>query len=688
MKKILALFLSLAMAVTLVIPALAEENHVTQAQIKSSIEDIINFRKGENDKIITEDILSNIMTSGTNWLIIGLARNGYEEDYDAYISALKAAVEDKYNSDPDNKLGQPTDFAKVILTAGAVGYDATNFGKDSSGKSINLLSDGIYNNEKLETQGLNGLVYGLLALDSKDYEIPEGALYTRESIISKILSNQTSDGGFAYFGDDADPDMTAMTLQALAKYYYDEKTYTYDYKGESVTKSVKEVFDQGLSALSNIQNSQGGFTSWGYTSSASAAQVILAVSSVGIDVQKYEPLIKNGNSLMDFLMTFKCADGGFANTVASGEKPQSNAMITDQILYTLVGYERMINGQRNLYDYNEETDKTKFVIECDGNEYILSFNDQTSEYNLELPLNAKNIKFKNIPSNSYDKINIGLNEEVEIKDSIDLNFVSRTGDIRNYKINISLSDKAAVKSIIDKINSLPSKISLDDKDNIEKLLSEYNSLSSSDKEKVTNIEKLNLAKTELDKLLEEQKTETEKQQNEIKSEIEKLYKEYTVNDLAKISVLSDKLSKMEDFGDKKALEEKLLFMKNEIETKIKKAQDLNERIWNEIDPMNITLKDKEKILAFEKEYNELDEDVRDKVTNYQDIIDAKKVIEELEKQALNSESEENNKNNVSNEQETSSQSETVNTGDNMNFAFIFSLMIISLFGTAYFKKVK
>lgn len=702
MKKVLSLFLGVVAAITLVIPASAKENKVPQTEIKSSIEGIINYKKSHYDEIIGEISKNPIKY---NWLVLGLSRQGYKEDYDMYASLLKTVVEDKYKNDPENKLGQPTDFAKVILTLGAIGKDATDFGKDANEKAINLVADGVYNNAKFEKQGLNGLVYGLLALDSKNFEVPEGALYTRDSIIPKILANQTPDGGFAFFGDVADPDMTAMTLQALAKYYNDDKTYTYEYKGESVSKSVKQVFDEGLAVLSKIQNPQGGFTSWGFTSSASAAQVVLAASSVGIDVQNYEPLIKNGNSLIDFIMTFKSADGGFANTVKPGEEPVTDSIITDQILYCLVGYDRMLNGQRNLYDYAEEPNKTAFVIKCGENEYNIPFDERTSEYSLDLPTNATTIEFKNIPANAYDKSNIKANEPVSVKDSITVTLVSRTGETRNYTIKIALSDAAAVKSVVEKINALPEAVTLKDKENIEKILKEYNSLSDSDKLKITNVNKLNKAKADLDKLIEEDKALKEKEQKQIKEEIENLSKNYTVKDLAKISALSDKLSKMEDFADKKALSDKLASMNNEINNRIKLADDLNKRIWEELDPLKITLADKDKVIEFEKAYNALPNDVKDRVTNYQDVIDAKKAIEELENKAPEQDvsgnkvpednisgdkASENDEGSVvpSEYQDNISNEGSINTGDNMNVVLMLSLMMISLFGMGYVKKVK
>lgn len=79
----------------------------------------------------------------------------------------------------------------------------------------------------LGRQGINGLIWGLITLDSMYYEIPEGAYYSRDDIIVQILGLQLADGGWALTGSVSDPDITAMTLQCFAPYYNSEKEYTY-----------------------------------------------------------------------------------------------------------------------------------------------------------------------------------------------------------------------------------------------------------------------------------------------------------------------------------------------------------------------------------------------------------------------------------------------------------------------------
>ena len=50
-------------------------------------------------------------------------------------------------------------------------------------------------------------------------------------------------------GEDADPDLTSMALQALAKY--------------REQSSVRPAVDRALVCLSAMQNADGGFSSWG-----------------------------------------------------------------------------------------------------------------------------------------------------------------------------------------------------------------------------------------------------------------------------------------------------------------------------------------------------------------------------------------------------------------------------------------
>ncbi len=67
-------------------------------------------------------------------------------------------------------------------------------------------------------EGGNEPMWALLALDSRDYTEPAGALWTRDKLATElILQYQNPEGGFGLTDNvTASVDMTAMAVQALA----------------------------------------------------------------------------------------------------------------------------------------------------------------------------------------------------------------------------------------------------------------------------------------------------------------------------------------------------------------------------------------------------------------------------------------------------------------------------------------
>ena len=138
--------------------------------------------------------------------------------------------------------------------------------------------------------------------------------------------------------------MTAMVLQALAPYY-------------GTNAEVKSAVDEALKCLSDLQNSDGGYASWGTTNSESCAQVITALTALGIDPDNDSRFVKNGNSVVDAFLSFYVEGGGFAHVAGGGV----NGMATEQGYYTLAAYSRWVNGQTSLYDMSD------VEIEAGGN---------------------------------------------------------------------------------------------------------------------------------------------------------------------------------------------------------------------------------------------------------------------------------------------------------------------------------
>ena len=272
-----------------------------------------------------------VNSTGGEWMVIGLARSGRTVPtgyYDNVVEYVKAKADANERLHP----AKVTDNARVILALTAIGKDVTNVG------GHNLLK-GLDSMDYVQAQDINGPIFTLIALDSHNY--PTMGDVTREKLIQVILDAQLNDGGWDLSADKADPDMTAMAIQALAPYYKTNET-------------VKAAVDKALEALSALQRTDGGFGSWGTVNSESCAQVIVALTALGIDPTADSRFVKNGHTVLDALAGFYVTGGGFRHT-AGGER---NDMATEQGYYALAAYYRFLNGQTRLYDMSDVTIQT------------------------------------------------------------------------------------------------------------------------------------------------------------------------------------------------------------------------------------------------------------------------------------------------------------------------------------------
>lgn len=272
-----------------------------------------------------------VNSTGGEWMVIGLARSGRTVPagyYDNVVEYVKAKADANERLHPT----KVTDNARVILALTAIGKDVTNVG------GHNLLK-GLDSMDYVQTQDINGPIFTLIALDSHNY--PTMGDVTREKLIQVILDAQLNDGGWDLSADKADPDMTAMAIQALAPYYKTNET-------------VKAAVDKALEALSALQRTDGGFDSWGTVNSESCAQVIVALTALGIDPTADSRFVKNGHTVLDALAGFYVTGGGFRHT-AGGER---NDMATEQGYYALAAYYRFANTQTRLYDMSDVTIQT------------------------------------------------------------------------------------------------------------------------------------------------------------------------------------------------------------------------------------------------------------------------------------------------------------------------------------------
>ena len=294
-------------------------------------------------KTIYENTVQNIAKEsayGSEWHILGLARSQYagcDEIFEKYYEDVVKKIKDSKGVLSKNKY---TEYSRVIVAVKAIGRNPKNTGGFD-------MTEKLLEKEKVTRQGLNGPVWALIALNTDGYADSSAEFKkTAKEYISYILDAEKDGGGWSLNSSEtnADADITAMALTALAPYYKEDSR-------------VKEAADRALAWLSEVQKDDGAYASWGTVNSESCAQVTVALTSLGIDPNKDERFIKNGKSVIDGLLGFY-TDGGFKH-VSTGKR---NAMATEQGYYALTAYFRFTGGKTSLYDMSDTGDATPVAL--------------------------------------------------------------------------------------------------------------------------------------------------------------------------------------------------------------------------------------------------------------------------------------------------------------------------------------
>lgn len=323
-RKIGSLILALALAASSVTGALAAASPAQGAYDRAA---------AFISKAVPAPEVSSI---GGEWAVIGLARGGAArpQNYDAdYLNRVEQTVKEKQGVLHTRKY---TEYSRVILALSALGADAREVG----GYDLTLpLGDF----DKTAWQGINGPIWALIALDSRNYPVPRNpqakTQATRQLYVDRILSRQLSDGSWSLSGEGSgDVDVTAMALQALSRY--------------TDQAAVKLGVDRALVWLSGQQQGDGGFAAKGTANAESCAQVVVALECLGLPLTDGR-FVKNGATALDALLGYQLPDGSFCHGKNSG----SNLMATEQSLYALAAVKRAELGQSGLYEMEElETD--------------------------------------------------------------------------------------------------------------------------------------------------------------------------------------------------------------------------------------------------------------------------------------------------------------------------------------------
>lgn len=274
------------------------------------IDGIIDYNlKQSNAKSVQEWINTTLTKNAgksSEWYVLGLSQSN-EYDFKAYEKALLKylAENEVYSASSRQK------YALALIASGSCDTYIYNTLNDSIGK-----------------QGVMSWIYALHLLNN-GYTANQ---FNISSVTESLISLQLPDGGWALRGTNGDTDITAMAIQSLAVHY----------KSNS---KVKIAVDKALQLLSQNQLETGDYSSYGVTNPESTAQVITALSALGIDFLKDTRFIKGGNTLLDVIAAYCLENGGFCHQ--KGQGFSENATV--QVFYALVSYQRMLQNKDNLY---------------------------------------------------------------------------------------------------------------------------------------------------------------------------------------------------------------------------------------------------------------------------------------------------------------------------------------------------
>ena len=267
---------------------------------------------GEAENIAESIIGYNLTASGSDtaqqWLDTVLARSIGSSEW--YFFALKS-----YDASLDFSV-----YSKA-LAAYSEGGELPKAASSRQKTALALAACGIRSTDFMRSvlddtvgkQGIMSYVFGLHLINNG----LASSAHTADSVVRVLLERQLSDGGWAVGGSYGDPDVTAMTLQALAPYY-------------PVSAAVKTAAAKALEFLSAKQTDSGGYKSYGVENAESSAQVIAALSALGIDIFTDARFIKKGRTVLDGMLQFRLSDGGFSH---KGGAADSTA--TQQVFFAL-----------------------------------------------------------------------------------------------------------------------------------------------------------------------------------------------------------------------------------------------------------------------------------------------------------------------------------------------------------------
>ncbi|MDT3393884.1 MAG: MucBP domain-containing protein [Bacillota bacterium] len=298
-------------------------------------------------KAITAAANQILSTNGAGpWQALAVSRSSVsmtDAQHQAFVNTVSEDIDGMIADDHFSA----TDLERSAIALTVLGEDATNF------HGLNLV-DKIIEKATDKYTGINGQIYGIIALSMKDYG--EKADAAVDNLIQIVLKEQNTENGWALFGTKSDLDITGMTMTALGMHR--DVPGVQDALNKAVVMLKEKAFDKTTGGFLI----PGAFTS--KENSNSISQTIMGLLSAGIDPAK-EFVGDNGVNPISRLLSYQKEDGQFRWLFDSDTGALS--MATEQAVYALDQYQFFLEGKGSIYNFggSDTTDPTDPVTPTD-----------------------------------------------------------------------------------------------------------------------------------------------------------------------------------------------------------------------------------------------------------------------------------------------------------------------------------
>ena len=335
----LASILSAFLLLTGTVPVFAVNNADTVNDVRDVVDGILNWNLTHTGSASVQEWIDGALTDNagmtSEWYILTLSQE--EEDYD--FSSYEAALTEYIKTNTIRSASSRLKYALVLHAIGSTDSYITDTLNNSIGE-----------------QGIMSWIYGLHIMNN-------GYLcdaYTTDDVLKTLLSLQHEDGGWSITGENSDVDVTAMTIQALAPHC-------------GTNPEVETAVECALALLSARQKDDGDYACYGVNNPESTSQVLIALTSLGIDCMEDTRFIENEKTLFDGITKYRLPDGSFCHK----EGDTSNDTATVQAYASILSYLRMTEGKTPFYILNsmvpdtENTENTEETVAPEETEETL-----------------------------------------------------------------------------------------------------------------------------------------------------------------------------------------------------------------------------------------------------------------------------------------------------------------------------